>query len=296
MWQRRLRFSIRRTVEFRLARAIGPAIGPFARPGLGLSLCLGLALATTAHADEVTVAVAANFLLPLESLAAEFESTTGHDVAISPGSTGQLYAQIVNGAPFDVLLAADAERPRLLAESGLGDADTRFTYALGRLALWSRDPALVDDALLERLGDLDFRFLAIAEPAIAPYGAAARETLESLGLWELFTADSRIVRGQSIAQTFAMIETRNAELGFIALSQAVAYDGDASWAVVAPERHAPIRQDAILLVRASGSPAARQFLDFLRSPAAAAIIESFGYGIPASANPASANPATENQR
>lgn len=236
------------------------------------------------RADEVLVAVAANFLAPLKTLAAEFEAGSGHRIAISAGSTGQLYAQIINGAPFDLLLAADVVRPQLLAESGIGVPDTRFTYAIGRIALWSRDPGRVDAGTLAGLGALDFRWLAIAEPAIAPYGAAARQTLEGLGLWTKFESDMRIVRGQSIAQTFAMIETGNAELGFVALSQALAYTGAASYAIVPQAQHAPIRQDAILLARSADAPGPRALLAFLHGPAAAAILARFGYSVPGSAD------------
>lgn len=233
------------------------------------------AVAATAGAETVTVAVAANFRVPLEALTSEFEAATGHDVVVVTGSTGQLYAQIVNGAPFDVLLAADAERPRLLADAGLGDPSTRFTYAIGRLALWSRDAGRVDAATLGALGDLDFRWLAIANPELAPYGAAARQTLEALGLWE--TLQPRLVRGQSIAQAFAMAETGNAELGFVALSQAIAYGGAASYAVVPEALHAPIRQDAIVLDHAGANPAAAALIEFLHGDAAVATIERFGY-------------------
>jgi molybdate transport system substrate-binding protein len=242
---------------------------------VGLTALTALAAAPPVRADEVLVAVAANFLAPIEEIATAFETASGHSVAISSGSTGQLYAQIVNGAPFDVFLSADAERPALLAGAGQGEPQSVFTYAVGQLALWSRDPELVDPATLERLGELEFRWLAIAEPGVAPYGKAARETLESLGLWA--TLEPRLVRGQSIAQTFAMAATGNAELAFVALSQALTYEGEASYAIVPQGRFTPIRQDAILLERAADKPAARELVAFLRGPAAVAIIERYGY-------------------
>jgi molybdate transport system substrate-binding protein len=233
-------------------------------------------------AADVQVAVAANFLAPLRALEVEFERTTDYELVLIAGSTGQLYAQIVNGAPFDILLAADRERPRLLAEQGIGESASIFTYAIGRLALWSREPNRVDEALLGDLDGADFRWLAIANPELAPYGAAARQTLEALGIWDAI--QPRLVRGQSIAQTFALVETRNAELGFVALSQAIGYADDASYVVVPEALHAPIRQDAILLERGARSAAARAFIAFVASPAAASIVERFGYAVPSGAD------------
>jgi molybdate transport system substrate-binding protein len=238
------------------------------------AICLVLA-GGDARADEATIAVATNFLNPMQALETEFESATGHRLNISSGSTGQLYAQMVNGAPFDVLLAADQARPRLLAEAGLGDASSVFTYAVGRLALWSAEPGRVGDEPLSAVLETEFRWLAIAEPALAPYGAAARQALEALGAWE--SVQQRLVRGQNIAQTFAMIQTGNAEIGFVALSQALDYEGAATYQLVPSELHEPIRQDAILSMRAAGNAAALSFLEFLRSAEAIAIIEAYGY-------------------
>jgi molybdate transport system substrate-binding protein len=237
-------------------------------------LLIGAALGT-AHADEATVAVAANFLIAAKVLEQEFESSSGHELVLTSGSTGQLYAQIVNGAPFDILLAADQERPRLLAENGRGDASSVFTYAIGRLVLWSGNADRIHDGPIAGLFGTDFRFLAIPEPDVAPYGRAAREVLERLGLWS--ELQPRIVKGQSVAQTFSMIETGNAQLGLVALSQALAYEGPASYRVVPPELYEPIRQDAVLLRRAAANAAARDFLVFLTSPAGREIIERFGY-------------------
>jgi molybdate transport system substrate-binding protein len=230
------------------------------------------------RADEATVAVAANFLIVARALEIEFEATSGHELVVTVGSTGQLYAQIVNGAPFDVFLAADRERPRLIAEANLGDASSVFTYAVGQLVLWSGDAGRVLDKPLSNQLRSDYRFLAISEPGVAPYGVAARQLLENLGLWS--ELEPRIVRGQNIAQTFTMVETGNAEFGLVALSQALAYDGSASYQAVPSNLYDPIRQDAVLLQRAADNAAARQFLDFLKSPAASEIIERFGYLLP----------------
>lgn len=240
---------------------------------LGLVL---IAIPRAGHAGEVRLAVAANFLAPLLELEEAFEAQTAHDLVISSGSTGQLYAQIVNGAPFDILLAADQARPGLLAERGLGVPGSVFTYAVGRLALWSADPERVDATTLAGLGTASFRWLAIAEPDVAPYGTAAGQTLERLGLFEAL--EGRLVRGQNVAQAFAMTATGNAELGLVALSQAVSFEGPASYAVVPAALHDPIRQDAILLARAEGNDAAEAFARFLGSGDAARIIEAFGYG------------------
>lgn len=232
---------------------------------------------TVVHAEPLTVAVAANFANTLRALEGEFEAATEHEVTVVTGSTGQLYAQIVNGAPFDILLGADQEHPRLLAAQGWGDPSARLTYAVGRLVLWSREPGLVDESTLGTLGVRDFHWLAIANPELAPYGAAARQTLVALGVWQKL--ERRIVRGQNVAQAFALAQTGNAELALVALSQALAYEGMASYAIVPAALHEPIRQDAIVLERAAANPAALDFMEFLRSPQAAAIIERHGYTI-----------------
>jgi molybdate transport system substrate-binding protein len=252
----------------------------FLQVGTSSVLCVGV-MVLPVRADEISVAVAANFLNPLRALQTEFEHTSGHDILITAGSTGQLYAQITNGAPFAVLLAADREHPRLLAEEGWGDPSSVFTYAIGRLVLWSREAALVDESSLSKLGEARFRWLAIAEPRLAPYGAAAREVLEALGVWQ--TLQPRMVRGQNIAQTFAFVETQNAEIGLVALSQALAYEGSASYILVPQELYEPIRQDAIVLRGAARNSAALEFLAFLKGPVAAEIIERHGYAVPGQA-------------
>lgn len=247
----------------------------FRRPLRGLAFGTLCAASVAAHADEITVAVAANFRGALEVLASEFEASSADTVTIVSASTGQLYAQIVNGAPYDILLAADQERPRRLAEAGIGDRATLFTYAVGRLVLWSASTDTVDDSTLSRLAETGFRWFAIAEPDIAPYGGAARQVLERLGVWEILAP--RLVKGQNVAQTFAMIQTQNAQLGLVALSQALAWEGPASYRIVPAELHDPVRQDAILMTRAADNASAHAFLSFLQSAAAAEVLARFGY-------------------
>lgn len=226
-----------------------------------------------ATAGEVKAAVAANFADAMNELVPAFTEATGHEVLPVFGSTGKHYAQIVNGAPFALFLAADIERPRRLEEAGLAVAGSRFTYAVGRLALWSRDGGLVDEegSVLARGG---FHRLAIANPELAPYGRAAMEAIEALGLRERL--EPKLVRGETIAQAFQYVRTGNARLGFVALSQ-LRRPGDppggSSW--VLPRRlHRPIEQQAVLL---RDDAAARAFLDFLRGAEARAIIERYGY-------------------
>jgi molybdate transport system substrate-binding protein len=238
-----------------------------------LSILLSFS-AATARTEELRIAVAANFLGTLQRLEREFEQATSHEITVIAGSTGLLYAQIRNGAPFDVLLAADQQRPEQLAADGFGNPASVFTYAIGRLVLWSADAA--------QLPAQSFRWLAIAEPRIAPYGIAAQQTLEHLGAWD--DLQPRIVKGQNIAQAFAMADTGNAELGFISLAQALARGGESSQIIVPEEAHEPIRQDAIVLRRAAGNRAAAAFVEFLQSREAAEIIEQSGYRFPAKAN------------
>ncbi|MDX1458684.1 MAG: molybdate ABC transporter substrate-binding protein [Marinobacter sp.] len=241
-------------------------------------LVLSLLMASgTALSGEVRLAIATNFHDAAERLAAQFTETTGHNSRISYGSTGKLYAQIHHGAPFDVFLAADEERPRLLEEKGSGVPGTRFTYAVGQLVLWSPDPHAFEDPIAF-LSNNDLRRLAIANPATAPYGLAAQQTLEHLGLWE--TLANRLVRGESIAQTFQFVATGNAKAGFVALAQLRddQYSG-ARWDVPA-RNHDPIAQQAILLERGHDNEAARAWLDFLGSSEAQDIIRQYGYDMP----------------
>ncbi len=231
-----------------------------------------------ARADEVQVAVAANFAGPAEKIAAQFERDTGHKAVISVGSTGKFYAQIRNGAPFEVLLAADQTTPQKLQDEGLALADQRFTYASGKLVLFSATPGFVDDAGAVLKGGR-FLHLSLANPATAPYGAAAIETLQALGLLEQLRP--RFVQGDSIGQAFEFVATGNAELGFVALSQVAAPDTPrgGSWWVVPQALYRPILQDAVLLKAGAGHPAARAFLDFLRSERTKRLIRSYGYGV-----------------
>jgi molybdate transport system substrate-binding protein len=246
-------------------------------------ICVAAALgAVRAAADTATVAVAANFVPPLEELEKAFERRGEHGLTIVSGSTGQLYTQVLNGAPFDVFLSADGEHVDLLVGAKLADGATRFTYAIGKLALFTRDADRLAPLTLDTLRRTDYRWLAIGNPALAPYGLAAEQTLRRLGLWDAL--QPRIVRGENIAQTFTMAETRNADLALVSLSQAIAYTGAASRFVVPAELYAPIRQDAVLLARGSGNAAARAFLAFLAGADAGAVIERFGYAAPLSTN------------
>jgi molybdate transport system substrate-binding protein len=236
----------------------------------------GAIAAAPAFAEEITVAVAANFTDPAKEIVAAFEKTTGDKVTLSFGSSGQFYTQIANGAPFEVFLSADADRPTKAEQAHLAVAGSRFTYAVGRLVLWSATPGLVDarGAVLSGNG---FSKLAIADPLAAPYGLAAIETLKTLRLYDQL--QPKIVRGTSIAQAFQFVKTGNAELGFVALSQVINETGGSRWLV--PEAdHDPIIQQAVLLNPGANSPASRHFLAFLKGAAARAIIHKYGYTTP----------------
>lgn len=238
-----------------------------------VSLLLAAVLGTQALAGEVHVAVAANFTEPAKEIAAAFREKTGHDAVLSFGATGQLYAQITQDAPFGVFLSADAERPQQAIDEGLAEKGSRFTYAVGRLVLWSRDASrkASEDALREG----DFQKLAIANPQAAPYGAAAVEVLRSLGV--LAAVESRLVQGNNIIQTFQFVDTGNAEFGFVAAAQLAGRSEGSRW-LVPGHLHRPIRQDAVLLRKAAGNEAAAAFVAFLKGPEARAIIERYGYG------------------
>lgn len=232
-----------------------------------------------AHADTVQVAVAANFAGPVKQIAADFEQATGHKTVVSTGATGKFYAQIVNGAPFDVLLSADDKTPAKLEQEGHAQPGTRFTYAIGRLVLWSPKPGVVDgEGAVLKTGE--FRHISLANPKVAPYGQAAVETLQAQGTYERLSP--RFVLGENIAQAHQFVASGNAELGFVALSQ-VTKDGKitegSAW-VVPLNMHAPIRQDAAVLAKGKDNPAAAAFLDFLKGEKAKAVIRSFGYDLP----------------
>jgi len=235
--------------------------------------CIG-----TAHAGDVQVAVAANFAGPMEKLAAEFQKDTGHKAIVASGATGKFYAQIRNGAPFEVLLSADDETPARLETEGHVIPKSRFTYAVGRLVLWSAKADYVDAAgAVLKTGD--FKHLSIANPKTAPYGAAAVAVIDKLGL--AATLQPRIVQGENIAQAWQFASTGNAELGFVAQAQ-VWRDGKftagSGW-IVPANMHAPIRQDAALLTRGAKNPAAQALLDYLRTDKAKALIRTFGYEV-----------------
>ena len=242
---------------------------------LGLFLILNI----SAQAATVLVAVASNFNKPMTDIAAAFKKATGHDANLSFGSSGRFVAQIENDAPFEIFLSADEKNPRKLEKSGKGVAESRFTYAVGKLALWSASPGFVDDQgqILNKGG---YKHLALADPKLAPYGLAAEETLKNLGL--LDKLKSLFVLGDNISQTQQFISTGNAELGFLALSQVIGENGkikEGSGWLVPDTLHSPIRQDAILLKKGEPNPAAAALLEFLKSPEAALIIKKYGYDL-----------------
>lgn len=243
-----------------------------------IALFTSLAFINVAAAAEVQVAVAANFVAPMEKIAELFTKETGNKVLISSGATGKLYAQIKNGAPFAVFLSADAKTPARLESEGDAVAGSRFTYAIGKLVLWSVKPDFVD-AQGEVLSKGKFAHLAVANPKTAPYGEAAIATLTSLKLLEKL--QPRFVIGENIAQTYQFIDTENAQLGFVALSQVI-LNGKllkgSVWQVPA-NLYPAIRQDAVLLVKGQDQPEARALLEFLRGAKAKEIIESYGYSL-----------------
>jgi molybdate transport system substrate-binding protein len=232
----------------------------------------------TARADDVQVAVAANFTAPMQKIAAEFEKDTGHKAVLAFGATGKFYAQIVNGAPFEVLLAADDETPARLETEHRTVPGTRFTYASGKLVLWSAQAGYVDGQG-QVLKNGHYAHLAIANPKTAPYGAAAVETLTRLNLYD--RVQGKLVQGENIAQTYQFVSTGNAPLGFVALSE-VYRDGKftsgSGW-IVPANLHSPIRQDAVILAKGSANPAARALADYLKSNKAKDIIRSYGYAL-----------------
>ncbi|GAA3701213.1 molybdate ABC transporter substrate-binding protein [Oceanisphaera sediminis] len=240
-------------------------------------LLAALGCSAPLSADEIRVAVATNFIEVMERLGEDFAAQSGHQVRISSGATGKLYAQIKNGAPYDVFLAADKRRPTLLDEEGMAIAGSRFTYALGKLVLWSPTEDYID-ADLRVLKKQDFRFLSIANPRTAPYGRAAQQVLEKQGVWAVLRP--KMVRGENIGQAYQYVFSQNAQLGFVAKSQVFkngVFAEGSYWQVPEPF-YDPIVQQAVLL---KDGAAARQLLDYLRSPAAAGVIESYGYGVAA---------------
>ncbi|MBU1427153.1 MAG: molybdate ABC transporter substrate-binding protein [Gammaproteobacteria bacterium] len=246
---------------------------------LGLLSALLTTMVQVANAGEVNAAVAANFTAPMQQIAAQFEKESGNTVKLSFGSSGKFTSQIKNGAPFDVFLAADEKNPKLLEQEGLAVKDSLFVYALGKLVLWSATPGFVDDKGAV-LGKGDFNKLAYADPKLAPYGLAAKETLDAMGLWS--KVESKMVTGESITQTYQFAATGNAELAFVALSQ-ITKDGkvtEGSWWIVPADKYSAIKQCAVQLSAAQDPAAAKAFLAFLQGKKAAAIIRSFGYEMP----------------
>ena len=227
-----------------------------------------------AYAASTNVAVAANFTDAAKEIAALFKTKTGHDAVLSFGSSGLFYTEIKQGAPFQVFLSADAERPQKLADEGFALPQSRFTYAIGKLVLWSKDPNAIKG--VDTLKANAFSKLSIADPNSAPYGVAAIETLKALEIYQ--SVEKKIVMGASIAQAFQFIETGNAELGFVALSQLINTQSGSRW-MVPQNLYSEIRQDAILLKSGEQNEAAKAFLDFLKSPDARSIITKFGYVI-----------------
>jgi molybdate transport system substrate-binding protein len=246
-----------------------------ARPA---ALSLALLSASAAHANEALVAVAANYAGAVEAVAAEFTKDTGHTLQITTGATGKLYAQIAEGAPFAVLLSADAKTPARIEAEGLGVAGSSFTYAIGRLSLWSADADRIGDDPVAALQDPETLFIAIANPDLAPYGVAAREAMQAMGVWEAL--QPKIVMGQNIGQTFALVDTGAAQLGFVATSalEGPGIAAKGSRYDIPPEMYAPIEQDAVLLNPGADNAAALAFMDYLKGDNAKAIATAFGYG------------------
>jgi molybdate transport system substrate-binding protein len=241
-----------------------------------LGFLLFYSAAINTQAAEISVAVAANFSSVLKDIAVEFQKDTGHQLAITPGATGKFYAQISNGAPFDVFLSADDETPRKLAQEGKAIAASQFTYAIGRLALWSPSPDLVDKSA-DILKTDKFKFIAIANAKVAPYGQAAVQTMQKLGV--LTKIEPRIVQGESIAQTYQFVSTGNAQLGFVALSQILEngkIKAGSAW-IVPEEMHEQLKQDAVVLQSCKHMSACQALMEYLKSEKAKKMIASYGY-------------------
>ena len=238
-----------------------------------LALFAALGLTAPALAADTQVAVAANFTAPAKEIAAAFAKATGHNAVLSFGSSGAFYTQMTHGAPFEVFLSADADRPKKAEQDGLAVPHSRFTYAIGRLVLYSTSPGLVDEggAVLKRGG---FAKIAIADPLAAPYGLAAVQVMKKLRVYPALAP--KIVQGTSITQAYQFVATGAAEVGFVALSQVIDVPGGSRW-VVPARLHAPIDQQAVLLRTGAANPAAAAFMKFLKSPPAIAIIKRYGY-------------------
>lgn len=261
------------SVQFLLI-TMGDAIcGSWRRKFFAGGLAWAVMVWPPAMAGEASVAVAANFTAAAREIAGGFNAQTGHTVNLSTGSSGQLYAQITQGAPFEILLSADRQRPQQAELDGFATPGTRFTYAIGKLVLWSAQPGFIDTHGVV-LHQGNFTHLAIANPASAPYGAAALETLKALGAYE--RTMPKFVQGESISQTYQFIASGNAELGFIALSQLVEHTGGSRW-IVPENLYTPILQDAVLLKTGARNKVALEFFAYLKGPQAVAIITRHGY-------------------
>ena len=250
----------------------------FPRISVTLWLFLYFISPRLAIAESLTIAVASNFADTAKHLVEEFEMNSDHEAQLILGSSGRFFAQISNGAPFDIFLSADREKPSALVEAGLARPESRFTYAIGRLALWSRDEMLVSGDVSVLQTD-SFKKVAIANPRLAPYGKAAREVLNEYGLYNELSA--RLVQGENIAQAFQFVFTGNAELGFVSLSQVMkggALASGSAW-IIPENLHLPIRQDAVILTNAVSANATEAFMNFMKTPRSRAIIASYGYGL-----------------
>ena len=247
--------------------------------GLGLAISIN-----TVYADDVQVAVASNFSKPLAEIATKFKAASGHELKISSGATGKLYAQVENGAPFEVFISADSKTPKKLVDANLAQADSQFTYAFGNLVLWSSQANVVD-AQGDILKTDKFKHIAIANPKTAPYGTAAMEVLTHLNLQNALAP--KMVQGENITQTYDFVSTGNAELGFVALSQ-VQKDGKlksgSAW-IVPQDLYQPLAQDAVLLNKGKDNAAAKALLDYLKQADAQAIMQTYGYTLPELSTP-----------
>lgn len=255
---------------------------------------LAICLTGVSHASQVRIAVASNFLMPLKSIAEDFQKQGGYSVKISSGSTGKLYAQIINGAPFDIFLAANSREPLRLEQAGKIAKGSRFTYALGQLVLWGPHLEIKGDAdrndLKKVLTTASWQRLSVANPKTAPYGAAAIETLNNLGIYD--ELKGKIINGENVSQSYQYVASGAAQLGFVALSQILSQihsqtkaqagssnDSDKHYWVVDKSLYSPIQQQAVLLKKAEQNRAAQQFIAYLKSPQVRAAIKSFGYTI-----------------
>lgn len=235
-----------------------------------------LSVSAFVSAETVHVAVAANFVEPLKNISEQFEKSTGNKIMITSGATGKIYAQIKNGAPYDIFLAADSKTPAKLESENAIVPGSRFTYAIGKLALWSAKPGYVDNKG-EILKKQPFKHIAIASPKLAPYGLAAQQTLEKMGMWEAL--QPKIVQGENIGQTYQFVASGNAELGFVALSQIYKngkVKSGSAW-IVDTKDYQPIKQDAVLLKHAQNNAAAAAFMTYLKSDVTYKVLQSYGY-------------------